>query len=78
MFWIPLNSGKEIFVDAEEVNGALAKILSDHKKFKDLNVDKDTLTNILSICLNSAYVNSLIYKMYDDEITDFFSEKYDT
>lgn len=77
MFFVELESGKEIFLNAKEVNDALAIIISDSKKFEDINVAKDDLIKILSICLNSMYVSNLIYKLYDDEIAQFFSNKYD-
>lgn len=77
MFSIELESGKEIFLSMKEINDALAIIISDSKKFEDINVEKDDLIKILSICLNSMYVSNLIYKLYDDEIAQFFSKKYD-
>lgn len=77
MFFVELESGKEIFLNEKEVNDALAIIISDSKKFEDINVAKEDLIKILSICLNSMYVSNLIYKLYDDEIAQFFSKKYD-
>ena len=77
MLFIELESGKGIFLDKEEVNDALAVIISNSKEFEGINVEKDDLIKILSICLNSMYVSSLIYKLYDDEIAQFFSKKYD-